>query len=52
MFDFQGKGAEEVVTLSRGFLRVYGSKNAKYSNKDSKNNLMYLKNNVVNHTHY
>ena len=52
MFDFQGKGAEEVVTLSRGYLRVYGSKHAKYSNKDSKKNLMYLKNNVVNHTHY
>jgi hypothetical protein len=52
MFDFMGKGAEEVITLNRGFLRVYGSKNASYNNKDSKKNLMYLKNTVVNHTHY
>ncbi len=52
MFDFMGKGAEEVITLSRGFLRVYGSKNAHYTNKDAKKNLMYLKNAVVNHTHY
>jgi hypothetical protein len=52
MFDFMGKGAEEVITLNRGFLRVYGSKNASYNNKDSKKNLIYLKNTVVNHTHY
>jgi hypothetical protein len=52
MFDFMGKGAEEVITLNRGVLKVYGSANAKYTNKDSKKNLMYLKNNVVNHTHY
>lgn len=52
MFDFMGKGAEEVITLSRGWLRVYGYKNAHYTGKDSKKNLMYLKNTVVNHTHY
>lgn len=52
MFDFQGKGAEEVITLSPVYLRVYGSKNAKYSNKDMKKDMIYLKNNVVNHTHY
>jgi hypothetical protein len=52
MFDFMGKGAEEVITLDHGYLRVYGSKYAHYSNKDSKKDLMYLKNNVVNHTHY
>jgi len=52
MFDFMGKGAEEVITLSQGYLRVYGSKHAHYSNKDGKKDLMYLKNNVVNHTHY
>lgn len=52
MFDFSGKGAEEVITLGRGILRVYGYKNARYTNKDSKKNLMYLKNTVVNHTHY
>jgi hypothetical protein len=52
MFDFTGKGAEEVITLNRGMLRVYGSTNAKYTNKDLKKNLMYLKNTVCNHTHY
>lgn len=52
MFDFMGKGAEEVITLSQGYLRVYGSKHPHYSNKDSKKDLMYLKNNLVNHTHY
>lgn len=52
MFDFMGKGAEEVITLNRGMLRVYGCSTARYTNKDLKKNLMYLKNNVVNHTHY
>lgn len=52
MFDFIGKGAEEVITLSQGYIRVYGSKNANYSNKDLKKDKIYLKNTVVNHTHY
>ena len=52
MFDFTGQGAEEVITLSNGWLRVYGSATAKYSNKDRKKNKLYLKNSVVNHTHY
>ncbi|OQP45916.1 hypothetical protein A4D02_32475 [Niastella koreensis] len=52
MFDFMGKGAEEVITLSQGYLRVYGAKQAHYSNKDEKKDLLYLKNSVVNHTHY
>ncbi len=52
MFDFSGRGAEEVITLGQGTLRVFGSKNATYSNKDLKENLNYLKNSVVNHTHY
>ncbi len=52
MFDFTGKGAEEVITLNRGMLRVYGCKNAHYTNKNSKKDLLYLKNSVVNHTHY
>lgn len=52
MFDFLGKGAEEVITLNRGMLQVWGCKNARYTNKDQKKNLMYLKNTVVNHTHY
>ena len=52
MFDFTGKGAEEVITLSRGSLKVYGFKNAHYTNKDLKKNLLYLKTSVVNHTNY
>ena len=52
MFDFMGKGAEEVITLGRGIMRVYGYKKAHYSGKDAKKDLMYLKNSVVNHTHY
>lgn len=52
MFDFLGKGAEEVVTLSRGKLRVYGSVHASYSNMDLKKNLAYRKMKVSNHTHY
>lgn len=52
-FDFTGRGAEEVITITRGgALRVYGSKSAVYTNKDLKDNLNYLKANVVNHTHY
>jgi len=52
MFDFMGKGAEEVITLSRGVMRVYGYSKVIYSGKDSKKNLDYLKSSVVNHTHY
>lgn len=52
MFDFMGKGAEEVITVSNGYLRVYCCKTAQYSNKDLKKDLIYRKNVVVNHTHY
>lgn len=52
MFDFMGKGAEEVITLSGGSMKVWGSKKAVYTNKDRKKDVMYLKNTVVNHTHY
>jgi len=52
MFDFSGNGAEEVITLSNGFLRIWGSKTATKSGKDKKKDMMYLKNTVVNHTHY
>lgn len=52
MFDFTGRGAEEVITLNKTTLRVYGSKEAKFSNNDRKKDLLYLKNKVVNHTHY
>ena len=52
MFDFMGKGAEEVITISGGSMKVWGNKKAVYTNKDRKKDVMYLKNTVVNHTHY
>ncbi|MEO5909953.1 MAG: hypothetical protein ABIP95_03650 [Pelobium sp.] len=52
MFDFMGKGAEEVITLNRGVLQIYGSNKAQHKGIDHKKDLMYLKNIVVNHTHY
>jgi outer membrane protein assembly factor BamB len=51
-FDFLGQGAEEVITLAPGRLSVYGSRTAKHSGQDQKKNLEYLRNSVVNHTHY
>jgi hypothetical protein len=52
MFDFTGDGAEEVITLSRDRLRIYGAKNANRNRADKKKDLLYLKGKVVNHTHY
>lgn len=52
MFDFEGRGAEEVITLSGGVMRVWGSRSARYSGRDLKANLDYRKRAVVNHTHY
>ncbi|UOQ96802.1 hypothetical protein MUN81_16325 [Hymenobacter sp. 5317J-9] len=52
MFDFTGQGAEEVITLNQGRLSVFGSRRAAHSGKDSKKDLEYLRNSVVNHTHY
>jgi hypothetical protein len=52
MFDFMGTGAEQVITLTRGRLSVYGSKKAAQKKNDRKKDLGYLKTTVVNHTHY
>ena len=52
MFDFTGRGADEVITFGRGVMRIYGSKSAVHSGKDQKSSLRYLQLNVVNHTHY
>jgi hypothetical protein len=52
MFDFTGQGAEEVITLNRDRLCVYGSRRAQHGGPDGKKNLEYLKSTVVNHTHY
>ncbi|HHT37502.1 MAG: hypothetical protein ACE3NC_01025 [Candidatus Wallacebacter cryptica] len=52
MFDFNGDGAEEVITLHAGRLRVYGSKHAVRNPKAAKRDGDYLYRTVVNHTHY
>ncbi|MEI6945813.1 hypothetical protein V9K67_01350 [Paraflavisolibacter sp. H34] len=52
MFDFTGRGAEEVITLNRNVLRVYGCATARHSGNDRKKDPAYLKSVVVNHTHY
>ena len=52
LFDFTGRGAEEVITLSSGRLSVYGSRSATHSGRDAKKEVEYLRNSVVNHTHY
>jgi hypothetical protein len=52
IFDFTGRGADEVITYGRGVMRVYGSKTAHHSGKDKKADLRYLQLNVANHTHY
>lgn len=53
MFDFIGNRAEEVITLDRGKLRIYGSREAKEEELPNREkNAEYLKNEVANHTHY
>lgn len=52
MFDFTGNGAEEVITLDRGMLRVYAHRTAQRNDSDLKKDADYLKSTVVNHTHY
>ena len=52
MFDFEGTGAEQVITLSPGWLRIYGSRQAPSTGQDLKKNLEYLQRTVANHTHY
>lgn len=52
MFDFTGSGAEEVITLEYGKLRVYGSREARELSPRQTKDAEYLKNRVSNHTHY
>ena len=51
MFDFEGNGAEQVITLNRGSLKVFGFKDVR-PETDLKRDLNYLQSKVVNHTHY
>lgn len=52
MFDFVGDGAEEVITLDRGRVRVYGFAGADANGPRVTRDLEYLRNRVANHTHY
>ncbi|PHN06436.1 hypothetical protein [Flavilitoribacter nigricans] len=52
MFDFMGGPAEEVITLQRDLLRVYGYKNAPAPNGQRPKTPDYLQARVANHTHY
>ena len=52
MFDFLGDRAEEVITLEGGKLRVYGWRGAHHAAKPVARDPEYLRNTVVNHTHY
>jgi hypothetical protein len=52
MFDLLGDGAEEVITLSPGKLRVYGYRGADPNGTRVVRSPEYLRSTVVNHTHY
>lgn len=52
MFDFLGDRAEEVITLEGGVLRVYGYRGADHAAKPITRTPDYLRNVMVNHTHY
>ncbi|HWV58629.1 MAG TPA: hypothetical protein VNZ57_14330 [Longimicrobiales bacterium] len=52
MFDFDGDGAEEVITLANGRLRVYGSASALRDPENARRDPDYMKERVANHTHY
>ena len=52
MFDFIGDGAEEVVTLERGWLRIYGHIDADADGPRVARDADYLRHRMTNHTHY
>jgi hypothetical protein len=52
MFDFLGDRAEEVITLERGKLRVYGYAGADPDGPRVPRSAEYLRDVVANHTHY
>ena len=51
MFDFTGSGADEVITLGGGWLRVYGSPHAEPAGPPDQDPGT-LRHRVTNHTHY
>ena len=52
MFVFMGDRAEEVITRGAGVMRVYGWRGANAGGGRVARSLDYLRNSVVNHTHY
>jgi hypothetical protein len=52
MFDFMGDRAEEVITLERGKLRIYGWSGADAHGPRVVHTPEYRRNVVTNHTHY
>lgn len=52
MFDFNGDGADEVITVQPGRVRVYASRYARRDPKQAKRDVDYMYRTVVNHTHY
>ena len=52
MFDFMGDGAEEVITLQDSTLSVYGSSRAAPAGERVERSTDYVRERVVNHTHY
>lgn len=52
VFDFTGEGADSVITLGKGRLRVYGCRNARRDVCCAKRDIDYMYRKVVNHTHY
>jgi hypothetical protein len=52
MFDFMGDRADEVITLAPGVMRVWGWRGAKADGARVRRSADYLRDVVVNHTHY
>lgn len=52
MFDFDGDGAEEVITLDGDRLAVYGCKYKKRNRENAFRSAEYMYRKVANHTHY
>lgn len=52
MFDFMRNGAEEVITLHNGILKVYGCRSANHDEANVISDPDYLRRKVTNHTHY
>ena len=52
MFDFMGDRADEVITLAPGTMRVWGYRGARADGARARRSREYLRDAVVNHTHY